>query len=132
MIDVIKKTAGFIKEHPKSPNSLCCAEALYGIINGSMTSKSAITAISSILGYSININDDVPNVATAFVVTSVKLLRDILVAQHYWIAHDIAELLLDMPSKDKLNDRNMVFDFNAARIRPFNQKYPFRIPDIVI
>ncbi|WP_295072904.1 hypothetical protein [Ruminococcus sp.] len=132
MIVLIKETARFIKDNSKTPDSLCCAEALYGIINGSMSEATAISAISSKLLKKVWIYDNVPNCATAFVVTTIKLLRDILVAQHYWIAQDIADLLIAMPSKEKLSDRNAVFDFNAVSIRSFNQKYPFRIPDIVI
>ena len=114
MIEVIKQTARFIADNPKSPNSLCCAEALYGIIKGTMPRKSAITAISSILRCNITINDNLPNGATAFVVATVKVLRDILVAQHYWIAQDIATLLLSMPNKERLSDRNAVFDLQKG------------------
>lgn len=132
MIVLIKETARFIKDNTQTPDSLCCAEALYGIINGSMSEATATSAISSKLLKKVWIYDNVPNCATAFIVTTIKLLRDILVAQHYWIAKDIADLLIAMPSKDKLSNRNIVFDFNATSIRSFNQKYPFRIPEIAI
>ena len=80
-----------------------------------MSEATAISAISSKLLKKVWIYDNVPNCATAFVVTTIKLLRDILVAQHYWIAQDIADLLIAMPSKEKLSDRNAVFDFRTAK-----------------
>ena len=131
MIVLIKETAEFIKTNPKSPDSLCCAEALYGIINGTMSRQTAISAISSKLLMNVSIKDNVPNGATAFIVRTIKLLRDILVAQHYWIAYDISDMLMALPEKEEMNDRNIVFDYNCKYIKPFNGKYPFRLPELV-
>ncbi|MCR4796112.1 MULTISPECIES: hypothetical protein [Ruminococcus] len=131
MISLIKETAKFIRENPKSPDSLCCAEALFGIINHTMSKEAAVSAISSILMKNVSINDNVSNGATAFVVKSVQLMRDILVAQHYYIAYDLAELLMALPNKEYISDRNFVFDYNCTYIRPFNRKYPFRLPELV-
>ena len=131
MISLIKETAKFIYENPKSPDSLCCAKALYGIVKGTMPRETAISALSSILLKKVFIQENVPNCATAFVVTSVQLMRDILVAQHYLIAADLADVLMSLPKTEYFTNKNIIFDYNCTKIRPFNRKYPFRIPEIV-
>ncbi|MDD7517205.1 hypothetical protein [Ruminococcus flavefaciens] len=131
MIALIKQTSDFIRQNVKSPDALCCAEAVYGIVNHTMATDTALSAISALLKKNVAITEDIPNVATAFVVASVKLLRNVLVAQNYMLAYDTADMLHELPTKPHYSNSGDIFDYNCNYIRSFNKKYPCRIPEIV-
>ena len=100
MLDLIRKTAVFIRADIRSAKSIRTAEVLESLIDGKLAEDTAISEISACLNFESRINYCVPNNATAFVVFSVKALNKALSGNDFGLAYDIADILQALPEKE--------------------------------
>ncbi len=131
MLDLIRKTAVFIRADIRSAKSIRTAEVLECLIDGSLAEDAAVSEISACLNFESRINYCVPNNATAFVVFSVKALNKALSGNDFGLAYDIADILQALPEKEYLKDKKAVFSFNKTYILKFNKKHLSHLPEIV-
>ena len=131
MTDLIKTSAVFIRANISTSESLNLVVGLDDMINCRTDRHSALSAISAITGRSFDIAGHVPNSATAFVLVSVRELRQALDEKDFDLAFDIADVLHSMPDKYTLHDKKAVESFNKVCIQPFNSKRMCQLPEIV-
>ena len=131
MLDLIRKTAVFIRADVCSANSIRTAEVLESLIDGRLAEDAAVSEISACLNCESRIKYCVPNNATAFVVFSLKALNKALSRNDFGLAYDIADILQALPEKEYLKDKKAVSLFNKTYIRKFNKKHLSHLPEIV-
>ncbi|WP_295085893.1 hypothetical protein [Ruminococcus sp.] len=131
MTNFIKLTAVFIRANVESLEALNAADALADITDCIITIDDAVSVISSLLNREFEINECVPNVATAFVVTTINALRKALHEHDFRLSYDLADILQALPDNEYLCNKEDISSFNNTYIKKFNKKYGLKLPLIV-
>ena len=132
MTNLIRLTAIFIRANVESIEAVNAADALADVTDGVINIEEAGFVFSSLLKRKFEITDCVPNVATAFVVTSINELRKAIHERDFKLSYDIADILQALPTNEYLKDKKAVSSFNKIYIMKYNKKHGAKLPLIVM
>ena len=131
MTDLIRLTAVFIRANVNSDEAVNAADVLADLTGGNIPIEEALPVISSLLNRKVEVRDCVPNMATAFVLTSIRELRKALHDGEIGFAYDIADIMQAIPENEYISDKKAVSAFNRTYIIKFNKKHGTKLPLIV-
>lgn len=131
MLDTIRETAAFIFAENSPDRIVSSAEALYGMTSGSLSPYDGIRVLSLVTGKELTIEENVPNRATAFVVSAVSELHENAVKGEITVVKELAEVLRALPEKSLYSDRSSIADFNCKYIAGYNSRHSAKLHYII-
>ena len=130
MLDIIRETAAFICSETNPDRIVSSAEAFYGMTSGSLSPYDGIRVLSLVTGKELTIEENVPNRATAFVVSAVSELHENAVKGEITVVKELAEVLGALPEKHLFSDKASITEYNL-NISGYNSKHHAKLPFIV-
>ena len=131
MLDIIRETAAFICAENNPDRIVSSAEALYGMTSGSLSPDDGMRVLSTLTGKELTIKGNVPNRATAFVVSTADELHKSAVKGDISAVKELAEILGALPAKSSNDIRSSIADFNCKYIAGYNSRHSVKLSYII-
>lgn len=130
MLDTIRKTADFLCNETNTDRIISSAESLYGLIGGKLSPDLGIKTLSEITVTELVIRENVPNRATAFIVSAASELHKNAVKCDIPALKELTEILRDLPEKRLFGDKTSRSEFNLT-IAEYNSAHNAKLSYIV-